>query len=102
MKKTILILLFAVSVVGCGDQEEQNKRIDPPSTEVGHKYEIVEIGSCQYVVYHDFGEGTHRSYGGITHKGNCNNPIHEYRRGFAWPESDTLPAGNFGNIQINR
>jgi hypothetical protein len=68
MKPLALILLLCLC--GCEPQPVAERR----AVEMGwlpDKCFVVEVDGCQYVVYHDFYAG------GITHKGNCTNPIHK-------------------------
>ena len=39
--------------------------------------EILVIEGCEYIVYKD-GRGSNHGFGYMSHKGNCNNPIHIY------------------------
>lgn len=45
-------------------------------TETGKGYTILEIDGCQYIEV-SFGTGSNVGYYSLTHKGNCNNPIHK-------------------------
>lgn len=68
MKK--LTLIIAVLFMGCEDMTEK------PSLPVMNNQadivnaKIVVIDGCQYIQYHGY------RFPAITHKGNCNNPIH--------------------------
>jgi hypothetical protein len=59
MKNKLMLAILAISMVSC----EKNA----PSKPTGYRLEIVVIDSCEYL------------YGpwGVTHKGNCKNPIHK-------------------------
>ena len=41
-------------------------------------YEIVLIEGCQYIIY-IAKKSTTQEYGYMSHKGNCNNPMHYYK-----------------------
>ena len=56
MKKTILLALTALMMVGCGTEQRVKYK-------VSDDYIIVEIDSCEYVKYY-------ATYG-FQHKGNC-------------------------------
>lgn len=74
MKK--LLLLLTIGSVSCECKHES------PTTELYYKsvnfkadglYSVkeIEIEGCEYFSYR-----THNDVRGLTHKGNCNNPIH--------------------------
>jgi len=71
MKKLITILLLT-SLIAC----ENSSNVNRQSTGIqlnyfgGYELEIVVLDSCQYY-YRGSGESAL-----LTHKGNCNNPIH--------------------------
>jgi hypothetical protein len=73
MKPLALILLLCLC--GCGEPPTDDKRAHE-LTRLTDACFVVEIDGCQYVIYHD----TQYISGGITHKGNCTNPIHKDSR----------------------
>lgn len=70
MKKILLLILFAVSLYSCGN----NEAINPPLTMKKNVYQIIMIDGCEYI----FGCDNYPYNGGyfLTHKGNCKNSIH--------------------------
>jgi len=76
MRKIIWLLCLFFLLSGCNDGGETNDGITIPTENVNNSYSVVVIDSCQYVVFSRH-EGVHNAHSsGITHKGNCNNPIH--------------------------
>jgi hypothetical protein len=72
MKKVLFTLLLLITF-GC---HNSNVKTEVTQTYVGDFIEpiqIVEIDSCQYI-FGDWGQSTI-----LTHKGNCNNPIHKLK-----------------------
>ena len=68
MKKALIIL--AVIFVGCKQPSQKSENI-------GDGYYVKTIDSCQYIIYENsISVANNYSYS-ITHKGNCNNPIHK-------------------------
>lgn len=68
--KTITFLLLLAFCSGCG-REDTAKAKEPTDNIV--KFKIVIIDGCQYFNWID-----RYGYGSLTHKGNCNNPIHNH------------------------
>ena len=66
----IASLTIMTLMVGCSSREKQKEvnvyNVDTLETE----YSIYIIDSCEYIVFY----GGSSTWG--THKGNCNNPIH--------------------------
>lgn len=66
----IASLTIMTLMVGCSSREKQKEanvyNVDTLDTE----YSIYIIDSCEYIVFY----GGSSTWG--THKGNCNNPIH--------------------------
>ena len=66
----IVSLTIMTLMVGCSSREKQKEvnvyNVDTLETE----YSIYIIDSCEYIVFY----GGSSTWG--THKGNCNNPIH--------------------------
>lgn len=59
-KLTALIIAFIS--MGC----------DGPSTDNGKRYSIDTIEGCEYIIFYS-------GYGYAAHKGNCTNPIHDFK-----------------------
>ena len=77
MKPTIIILLAALAVSGCDNKvvernNERNKCFNNQIQEYIPPYKIVVIDSCEYLVTQYYNANA-----SLTHKGNCNNPIHK-------------------------
>ena len=74
MQPFLFFLALSLFLAGCQEQREpqtdrwEKMRQQPPG------YRVVRIEGCEYLRF----ETTH-SYGVLTHKGNCDNPIHCYR-----------------------
>lgn len=68
--KKLIVLFSAIILMGCNEHKTVlddgdyfiKVRITDPN--------IVIIDGCEYIQYKTYG------YHAITHKGNCNNPIH--------------------------
>lgn len=61
--KYLILLLSVLLLIGCeGNHEGTKKR--------NSKLFIETVDKCEYVIYIGYG------HGGITHKGDCSNPIH--------------------------
>ena len=69
-----VLLTFVVILTNVRCNSEANAKMS--SEEITSKWQTVEYDNCQYIVYtHNIG-----SYSGLysmTHKGNCDNPIHK-------------------------
>ncbi len=79
MKQLLILLMACFVCVGCNDGRETNNGITIPTENVNNSYSVVVIDSCQYVVF-SRQEGVYNAHSsGITHKGNCNNPIHNHK-----------------------
>lgn len=68
--KTFILLVCTIMLIGCGKPNVDIKRTDIIVREGYNSLNIIEIDGCQYF-YGDWGNATV-----LTHKGNCNNPIH--------------------------
>ena len=73
--KQLLVVMLALSMLGC-----QEPTVDINSTKhvlsYGHNpLQEITIEDCQYL-YGEWGNTTV-----LTHKGNCNNPIHQHNGG---------------------
>ena len=64
MKRTLTLLIASMFIIGCQNQEEK------------------VIDGCQYIELSSY-NGNGGWIKSLTHKGNCNNPIHK-------PKSDTI------------
>lgn len=69
--KQFFVGLVCLSFVGCNPQTGDGNE----SVKYGD-YTIKVIDGCQYIEY-DYGFLDQRVYS-LTHKGNCNNPIHNH------------------------
>jgi len=67
--KKLLFLTTVVLLAGCEGRPKPNV-VDT----LGGAYYIVKIEDCEYIRFSSYGSNY-----GITHKGNCNNPIHRLR-----------------------
>ena len=73
--KKVLVVVLALSMFGC-----QEPTVNRNSTEHVVSYDHnplkeITIEGCQYL-YGEWGNATV-----LTHKGNCNNPIHQHNGG---------------------
>lgn len=57
------------------------------------RYEILIIDDCEYILFNNKA-GINLAYGYMSHKGNCNNPIHAYL------SIDTLNLGSEKYIEF--
>lgn len=76
MKTKLLIpVLIGLScwLGGCSEA------IDAPKTKTAAGYNLVRIDGCQYIEVERGFQYTNNYAYGITHKGNCDNPIHRVR-----------------------
>jgi len=85
MHKSILILLsFAfIFFSACFEPvQDEDSPIEHETEQIIHNIpegdlEILVIEGCEYIVFKD-GRGSNHGFGYMSHKGNCNNPIHIY------------------------
>lgn len=70
---TLLCLLF---VVGCEPTKDVTGNQPTTKFRIQHGVKEVYHDGCQYIVI------AYGNRGGITHKGNCNNPMHPKERGY--------------------
>ena len=68
--KQLLIAFVCFAFVGCNRKSENKSPAKSTSVDMNKTIQEVTIDSCQYIIFIGFYKG------GITHKGNCNNPIH--------------------------
>lgn len=68
MKKLLLVPLLILGLIGCTPPPNKSNIIDKS------EYKILLIDKCEYV----YVSGLYASV--LTHKGDCKNPIHIYRR----------------------
>lgn len=70
--KTLLVIAFCVLVAGCDSSPNGGYSGASPQS-----YETIVIEQCQYIqVVNGPSFANFYSYS-LTHKGNCNNPIHK-------------------------
>lgn len=78
MRTSLLTLIVAASsVVGCVAPQRSPPPVpfsETPQPETLENYEVRMLGDCEYVVV-PMGYGADRYYS-LTHKGDCENPIH--------------------------
>ncbi len=87
MKTTIISAIMTISLTWIGCELPPPKEGTPSEEQIGEKtdsiaygcVEILIIDECQYIIYKER-DGTNRAYGYMSHKGNCDNPIHYYQR----------------------
>jgi hypothetical protein len=65
-----MIIAIAIGMMGC--VQDSNDGLFK-NTNL-HNPKIVVIDQCEYIQFR-----THNLYDVITHKGNCNNPIHKHK-----------------------
>ena len=70
MRSLIYLTILCLTVVGCVENNTPTAQYKQDAEVAG--FEIITIDSCQYIYRWD---GYHAG-SAITHKGNCNNPIH--------------------------
>lgn len=73
MKKLILLTL-CICMMGCEESNVETKRTTHVISDA-HTLDEVTIEGCQYL----FGDWANATV--LTHKGNCNNPIHVHNGG---------------------
>lgn len=74
MKKIIIIMVAMFMFVGCGcpvNSRSSSKSDEKMDVEYGRGYRTYVIDKCEYISI----EGA----SGISHKGNCKNPIHSHK-----------------------
>lgn len=80
---SVITILFGLSITGvflqsCStDTRPVADEVIPetviPNDSNFEKFRVMRIDGCQYIHYTSFKRA------GLTHKGNCNNPIHIYK-----------------------
>lgn len=78
--KKIMLFLFALVLLGCSVKEEnsykENSNIQQGTLIIydnqGKKWIVRVIDGCEYLIKDIYNQGY------VSHKGNCNNPIHQY------------------------
>jgi len=84
MKAIIILTILVTSFIfsGCQEAERRNEedKLNLKTEKRIHNikkgdYEVLLIDRCQYILYQE-SEGVNLAYGFMSHKGNCNNPIH--------------------------
>ena len=71
MKKLLLATLLIGMMDGCTEPNVEKKSTEYVVSSVNSPLKILNIDSCQYL----FGEWGNATV--LTHKGNCDNPIHK-------------------------
>jgi hypothetical protein len=75
MKNKLFLLALAIGMVGCYDVNVERKQTDYVIRGGNNPLTIVVVDSCEYL-HGEWGNATV-----LTHKGNCNNPIHKHNGG---------------------
>jgi hypothetical protein len=70
MKKLLLALLVLAGITSCSQQNVESKKTTY-NVDGYDLLDLIVVDGCQYL-YGDWGNATV-----LTHKGNCNNPIHK-------------------------
>lgn len=68
--KPYLLLITLLMLMGCETDQSSRNNGEKTNHELGSTEEVT-IDSCEYIIYDGFESG------GIIHKGNCNNEIHQ-------------------------
>ena len=71
MKKLLILTLLIGMMCGCTESNVKSNQTEYVIINTYKPLKIVVIDSCQYLLG-DYGSATV-----LTHKGNCNNPIHK-------------------------
>lgn len=71
MKKLLIATLLIGMIGGCTESNVKSNQTEYVIINTYKPLKIVVIDSCQYLLG-DYGSATV-----LTHKGNCNNPIHK-------------------------
>lgn len=75
MKKITLLVIALISLVGCNDPTIQKKNTGERYGHGGTDLQEMTYEGCQYI---GLFESSSSAWG--THKGNCNNPIHQQNK----------------------
>ena len=87
MKITIALTLFAtmLSLIACEQPKppEEDTQIESTAEKAilgvaKGDVEVIIIEDCEYILYKKT-KGNNQGFGFMSHKGNCNNPIHIYQ-----------------------
>lgn len=83
--KKLYALFIAISLISCAAPDPNSKEAKAEVQEKQNQaqestshLQVVRYDGCQYLIYDD-GVNDDRAYS-ITHKGNCDNPIHKYEK----------------------
>lgn len=68
-----ILLILSIVLFSCNETNIQSKDTEFVYSVMGTKMQTYTIDSCQYVGHLVGGESDF-----LTHKGNCNNPIHKH------------------------
>ena len=74
-KKKLLIIALAILMMGCEETTVDRKSTEHVVSYINNPLQEITIEGCQYL-YGEWGNATV-----LTHKGNCNNPIHQHNGG---------------------
>jgi len=75
MMKKALFIALAIGMMGCNEQNVEKNQTDKVVIYGHNPLQEIKIEGCQYL----FGDWGHATV--LTHKGNCNNPIHIHNGG---------------------
>lgn len=72
LKTTLIVsaMVGMVSLLGCSPQNDPVATADGEAIVFSNEYRTIKIEGCEYIYMGSTNSQT------ITHKGNCNNPIH--------------------------
>jgi len=85
MIKTIIsISLILIAFVSCDLQESQKENPNTDNSTIEqeiknipeNKVTVIVYDGCEYIIYKE-DKDANSSYGFMSHKGNCSNPIHQ-------------------------
>ena len=87
MKKyfIMVLLMLALCMWACSesntlDSDDNNKTYEDLIHNLKHgDLETITIEGCDYLIFMEDMKGSNKGFGFMTHKGNCNNPIHIYQ-----------------------
>ncbi len=75
MRNKLMIIAITIGMMGCVQDSNEDGVFKNTNL---HNPKIVIIDGCEYIQFR-----TH-NFNAITHKGNCNNPIHKHNWGQEW------------------
>ena len=76
MKKILVSISFLIVFASCENSSVEKLTVKTIDNNLGHitNLRVIKIDNCEYL-YGDWGNQTV-----LTHKGNCNNPIHSFKK----------------------